>query len=401
MPSSVRLLVFANAVVFVDTMFFTALTPLLPHFADHLGLGKAGAGVLAAAYPAGVLVGGIPSGMVAARAGVKRTVLIGLTFVAICTVLFGVATTSWELDIARFLQGVASSFSWTGALAWLVAATPASKRATTIGGAFASATGGALFGPVLGAIASLAGIRWTFVAVGIGSLALAAWASSIPKERPETPQPLSALLRAFNDNRVRAGFWFVSLPGLLFGTLTVLAPLKLSDLGFGAVAIGATFLIAAGGEVANNLAVGRAADRHGTIRPLWFGLAGSAIVSALLPWPGNRISLAVVVVIACLAFATMYTPATTMLSDASEHVGLDYGYTFAIVNIAWAIAQTTGAAGSGALARATSDTVPYLLLAAICALTLAGLWRLRDSISSTTRLAPVSSDSSAIITDAD
>jgi predicted MFS family arabinose efflux permease len=375
-----RLLLFANAVVFVDTVFFTALTPLLPHFAHHLGLGKAGAGVLAASYPAGVLLGGIPSGMMAARAGVKRTVLIGLTFVAICTVLFGFGTTTWELDTARFFQGVASSFSWTGALAWLVAATPASKRATTIGGVFASATGGALFGPVLGAIASVGGIRWTFLAVGIGSLALAIWASSIPMERPETPQSIRALGRAFRDPRVRAGFWFVGLPGLLFGTLTVLAPLKLSQLGFGSVAIGATFLVAAGGEAVNNVAIGRAADRHGTVRPLYFGLAASAVVAALLPWPGNRFALAFVVILGCLAFSAMYTPATTMLSDASEHVGLDYGYTFAILNIGWAVAQMTGAAGSGALARATSDTVPYLLLAAICALTLAMLWRVRNAL---------------------
>jgi len=74
-------------------------------------LGKAGAGVLAAAYPAGALVGSIPSGVVAARLGVKPTVLAGMTVVAITTALFGFAGTAWELDLARFLQGVASSFS--------------------------------------------------------------------------------------------------------------------------------------------------------------------------------------------------------------------------------------------------------------------------------------------------
>ncbi|HEY3962848.1 MAG TPA: MFS transporter [Gaiellaceae bacterium] len=386
------------AVVFVDTVFFTALTPLLPHFAHHLGLGKAGAGVLAGSYPAGVLLGAIPSGMVAARAGVKRAVLVGLTFVGICTVLFGISTATWELDAARFVQGLASAFSWTGALAWLVAATPAERRPSTIGGAFAAATGGALFGPVLGAVASLAGIRLTFAVVGVLSLALAFWAVSIPKARPETPQPLGALVRAFRDSRLRAGFWFVALPGLLFGTLTVLAPLRLSHLGFGSVAIGVTFLIAAGVESLNNVAIGRLAERHGLIRPLYFGLAGSVVAAALLPWPGNRFSLAIVVVFGALAFATMYTPATTMLSDASEHVGLDYGYTFAIVNLAWAVAQTAGAAGSGALAHATSDRVPYLILTVTCALTLGALWRLRGSISSTTRQAPASSDSSPATT---
>ena len=119
-----RLLLLSSAIVFFDTLFFAALTPLLPHYAHTLGLGKTGAGVLAAAYPAGAFVGAIPSGIVAARVGSKPTVIVGLTVVAVCTVLFGVAEQAWQLDLARFLQGLASAFSWTGALAWLVAAAP-------------------------------------------------------------------------------------------------------------------------------------------------------------------------------------------------------------------------------------------------------------------------------------
>ena len=46
-----RILLLVGAIVLVDTLFFAALTPLLPHYADELGLGKAGAGLLAAAYP--------------------------------------------------------------------------------------------------------------------------------------------------------------------------------------------------------------------------------------------------------------------------------------------------------------------------------------------------------------
>ena len=115
-----RLLLLSSAIVFFDTLFFAALTPLLPHYADELGLGKTGAGVLAAAYPAGALVGAIPSGIVTARAGPKPTVIVGLTVVAACTVLFGIASEPWQLDAARFAQGVASAFSWTGAMAWLV-----------------------------------------------------------------------------------------------------------------------------------------------------------------------------------------------------------------------------------------------------------------------------------------
>ena len=92
-----RILLLAGAIVLVDTLFFAALTPLLPHYAHQFGLGKAGAGLLAAAYPLGALAGSIPSGIVAARLGVKPTVLIGLTVVALTTALFGIAGPAWQV----------------------------------------------------------------------------------------------------------------------------------------------------------------------------------------------------------------------------------------------------------------------------------------------------------------
>src|SRR5213595_4303801 len=109
-----RLLVLVGAIVLVDTMFFTALTPLLPHYVDKLDLGKGGAGLLQAMYPLGALLAAIPGGMAAARFGVKPTVLVGLALLAATTVAFGLAHSEWSLDTARFLQGVSSAFSWTG-----------------------------------------------------------------------------------------------------------------------------------------------------------------------------------------------------------------------------------------------------------------------------------------------
>lgn len=367
------------AIVLVDTLFFAALTPLLPHYAHRLGLGKAGAGLLSAAYPLGALVGAIPSGIVAARAGVKRTVLVGLTFVALTTALFGIADTAWQLDLARFCQGLASAFSWTGALAWLVAASPPGRRGALIGQAFAAAVGGALLGPVLGGIASVAGTGWTFGAVAAGSLGLAAWAAATPATRPSEPQPLSALRDAFGDRRVLLSVWFVVLAAMLFGTLSVLGPLRLSQLGFGALGIGAIWLVTGALETVNNIGVGRAADRWGPLAPIRVALCGTVLATLLLPWPDNRYLLAVVIAFAGIAFGTFYTPGMTLLTQAAEERHLDYGYAFALVNLAWAPGQSGGSAIGGAVAQATSDAVPYLALSAIALLTLAGLWRSRTS----------------------
>jgi hypothetical protein len=105
--------------------------------------------------------------------------------------------------------------------------------------------------------------------------------------------------------------------------------------------------------------------------------------------------LAVLVVAAGLAFGTFFTPGMTLLSNLAEARGLGFGYSSALVNLAWAPGQTLGAVGGGAMAHATRDAVPYLALAAICALTLLALWRSHASISSTTPSAPESNGSSS------
>jgi len=395
-----RLLLLASAVVFFDTLFFAVLTPLLPHYVRELDMGKTGAGVLAAAYPAGALVGAVPSGIVAGRLGMKRSVVVGLSLVGVCTVAFGLADQAWQLDLARFLQGIASAFSWTGALGWFVSEAPPERRGSLIGQAFAAAVGGSLFGPVVGGIASVVGIAVTFAAVAGLSLGLVAWTLGTEARRPPQPQSPRALVDALRDRHMLGGFWFVVLPSLLFGVLDVLAPLRLAALGLGAIAIGAVFFSSALIDVGSNLVVGRAADRYGTLLPLAAGTGASAVFAALLPWPDKAVALAVLVVVAGVAFGTLFTPAMALVTELAERRGLEYGYSAALINLAWAPGQAIGSAGGGALAHRTSDAVTYLCLSGVCALTLALLWRSRRSIAWTTPSARASSASSSRIIDA-
>jgi MFS family permease len=248
-----------------------------------------------------------------------------------------------------------------------------------IGSAFGAAIAGALFGPVVGAVASYTGTGPAFgVVAGLAvALLVAAWLT--PAAAPERPQPLRRLFDALGVRRIRIGVWLVLLPALLFGNLSVLAPLRLSHLGWGAAAVGATYLVSAAVEAAWSPILGHASDRYGRLRPLRAALLASAVVSFVLPWPDRAWLFAFVVVCAGFAFGSFWTPAMSMVTDEAESFGLDYGYAFALVNIAWAPGQAGGAALGGALAFLTSDAVSYLTLGVVCVVTLAVIAGYRET----------------------
>jgi MFS family permease len=368
-------LLLSGSIVFLDTMFFAALTPLLPHYAHRFDLTKTGAGVLAAAYATGVLVAAIPSGIAAVRFGVKRVAVTAMVIMAGTTVTFGFADSVVLLDAARFAQGIASALAWTAALTWLLAAAARDRRGEMIGTVLGVAIFGALFGPVAGGVAAVTSTGIAFSVVGAGALAVAFWALATDAPPPREAQPLGVLWRSLSERRIVAGIWLVALPALMFGTLSVLAPLRLSALGFGAIAIGAVYLVSAGLEAALSPVVGRVSDRRGRRLPITIGLVASAIVAALLPWPRWGVALAAVVVAAGLSFGMFWAPAMSLLTDTGEGLGLDHAMAFALVNLAWAPGQALGAAAGGAVAHATSDAVPYLALSGACLLTLVAVRR--------------------------
>ena len=174
------LLLLASIVVLVDTSFYAAITPLLPDLTEEFGLSKSGAGILAAAYPIGTFVGGLPGGYMAARVGVKPTVLLGLALMTVASVGFAFAHTVLLLDLARFVQGVGGAASWAGAMAWIAGAAPKDQRGQMIGTAMGAAIAGALFGPVIGVAADLTSYELVFCTVGVVGVGLMIWTLATP-----------------------------------------------------------------------------------------------------------------------------------------------------------------------------------------------------------------------------
>jgi MFS family permease len=293
---------------------------------------------------------------------------------------FAFADSALALGAARFVQGIASTATWAGALAWISVVAPRERRGEVIGTAFGVAIFGAILGPVFGGLAELVSIELAFVVVGAVVLAFAGLASlGEPAQRESTS--FAGLGRALRDQRFVGGLWLNMLPAMLFGLLIVLTPLALDDAGWGTFAIAAVFFGAGLVEVVLNPLLGRYTDRVGRLLPVRAALIASTVVALGLAVSSTAALIAALVCAASISFGSLYTPGMSLTSHRAESAGLAQGLAFGVMNTAWAFGELVGPTVGGTLAESAGDAVPYAVGACLCALTLAATYRITGRVS--------------------
>jgi len=360
--------------LFAENVFYTAVLPLLPTYADRFELSGTGAGLMIAAYSAGIIASSVPATLLGRRLGFQRLAGIGLTLLGMSTVVFGLATSVVVLDLMRGLQGVGAGFAWIGALGWIASLAPAGRRGAVMGTALSVAIVGATLGPVVGGIAGSTSVRAVFgllgaaqITLGVVILASGAQGLAAPvKEEQGTPvAPVSMT-------------WPVALlvlPSLLAGVYEVMTPLHLDTVGAGIGLISAVFVASAVAEAVVAPLVGRLSDRSGRLGPLRVALLLAPVFCVALTADLTIALLAIVAVLAWVTIGAAWVPGMALVGDLSEGDPLRASRNWALVNVAISGGVAIGSIAGPAVAAASGAAVPYLLLGAVCAAVATQLWR--------------------------
>jgi MFS family permease len=373
-----RLLFLASAMIFFDVAFFAAIAPLLPQYVDELGLTKAEAGVLSAAYAAGTLLGSLPAGFVASRMGPRKTVIHGLLLLGFSSLVFGFAEQIALLDAARFIQGIAGALIWSGALTWLITTAPEEKRGSVIGKALGTAIAGALLGPALGAIAGAIGTEPVFSSVLVITVLLSIAASRLPEPEAPAQQSFREVMATLVSRPVLEAAAFVAVPSVMFGAIEVLVPLRIDALGGGHAVIAAGFIVGAALEAILAPRAGRLSDRVGRRLPYVIGLAICAVAMIAIATVGTLGLVLAALILTSLGAGLCFAPALTLISDVAESSRLHQGFAAGLSNMAWAAGQVIGGIGGGVVASFTGNAEPSFAIALLLMFTVAYAFRAMD-----------------------
>ena len=360
-----RLLLLASAMIFLDVAFFAAIAPLLPDYVDELGLSKAQAGFLSAAYAAGTLIASLPAGFLASRIGPRRCVIYGLLLLGVSSLSFGLVHQLAPLDTARFIQGVAGALIWAGAMTWLITSAPEESRGRVIGTALGTAVAGALLGPVLGALAASIGTGPVFGSVLIATLGLAYAASRLPEVRAPERQALDEVVETMLSRPILQATAFVAVPSVMFGAIEVLVPLRIDSLGGGHGVIAGGFIAGAALEATLAPLAGRLSDRVGRRTPYVTGMTICTVAMLAIAIAQTLGGVIAALVVTSLGAGLCFAPALTLLSDVAESSRLHQGFAAGLSNMAWASGQVAGGIGGGVVASFTGYAVPSIAIAVL------------------------------------
>ena len=148
---------------FAVALGYGVVAPAIPQFALEFGVSNFAASAIVSAFALMRLVSAPLAGWAVARMGERRTYTIGILIVAVSTGAAALAANYPQFVLLRGAGGIGSTLFTVAATALLAKVSPVESRGRVASLNAAGFLLGGLFGPVLGGVVAVFGLRAPFV----------------------------------------------------------------------------------------------------------------------------------------------------------------------------------------------------------------------------------------------
>ncbi len=311
------------AAAFVIAVGFGLITPVLPTFAQGLGVGAFASSIVVSAFAFFRLVFAPAGGRLIARLGERPVYLAGLIIVALSTGATAFAQDYWQLLVFRGLGGIGSTMFTVSAVALLVRLSPVAIRAR-VSSAYATAfLLGGVGGPVIGGLLGSLGLRVPFLVYAVALLIAAGIVWVFLRHASLRPAPGAPVLpvltvgEALRDSAYRAsiGSGFANGWGN-FGVRNAILPLfAIAVIGNQPWVAGMALAVFAAGNAVGLTIAGRQSDRAGRKPFILAGLVVSGVATAVTGLAHDLPLLVIVSVVAGIGAGTLNPAQQATLAD--------------------------------------------------------------------------------------
>jgi MFS transporter, DHA1 family, multidrug resistance protein len=195
------------------------IIPIMPKYMDNLGITGSTVGLLVAAFSLTQLLFSPLAGRLSDQFGRKKMIVSGMVLFSISEAMFGMASDTVLLFLARMLGGISAAMIMPAVMAYAADVTTTEERAAGMGYINASITTGFIIGPGIGGYISEFGIRVPFYSAAAAGLAAACITlfvlkESLPERMEEGAEAQKPQVRSSFLNQLMSSYrepYFLSL----------------------------------------------------------------------------------------------------------------------------------------------------------------------------------------------